>query len=170
MASVISQNNLLYIWPSKPYKIMQFKMLESSPSLWEYPKNFPGHHVYAYLKGHQVSKKLLYNSSMHCSIIMVVPLVGVPKGRWMPRKSADILLCMLKNVESNAELTGLWVDFLVIKHIHVNKTPKWTGCVYRAHGWINTFIIFCHNEMTLTWQQQNKLFLNQDSRLHRRKN
>ncbi|KAF3826375.1 hypothetical protein GH733_008900 [Mirounga leonina] len=38
------------------------------------------------------------------------------QGRW-PKKSAEFLLHMLKNAESNAELKGLDVDSLVIEHI-----------------------------------------------------
>ena len=40
------------------------------------------------------------------------------KGRW-PEKSCRILLGMLKNAESNAEVKGLDVDALVIDHIQV---------------------------------------------------
>ncbi|KAF5913122.1 hypothetical protein HPG69_009073 [Diceros bicornis minor] len=40
---------------------------------------------------------------------------GWTQGRW-PRKSAEFLLLMLKNEESNAELKGLDVDSLVIEH------------------------------------------------------
>ena len=39
-------------------------------------------------------------------------------------KSAEFLLRMLKNAESNVELEGLDVDSLVIEHIPVNKPPK----------------------------------------------
>ena len=48
---------------------------------------------------------------------------GWMQGRW-PQKSAEFLLHMLKNAESNAELKGLDVDSLVIEHIQVNKAPK----------------------------------------------
>ena len=48
---------------------------------------------------------------------------GWMQGRW-PNKSAEFLLHMLKNAESNAELKGLDVDSLVIEHIQVNKAPK----------------------------------------------
>ena len=40
------------------------------------------------------------------------------KGRW-PKKSCQIILGMLKNAESNAEVKGLDVDALVIDHIQV---------------------------------------------------
>lgn len=42
------------------------------------------------------------------------------QGRW-PKKSADFLLQLLKNAESNADYKGLDVDRLVIDHIQVSK-------------------------------------------------
>ena len=48
---------------------------------------------------------------------------GWTQGRW-PKKSAEFLLHMLKNAESNAEFKGLDVDSLVTEHIQVNKAPK----------------------------------------------
>ena len=45
------------------------------------------------------------------------------KGRW-PKKSAEFLLHMLKNAESNAELKGLDVDSLVIEHILSEQSPQ----------------------------------------------
>ena len=38
------------------------------------------------------------------------------QGRW-PKKSAEFLLSLLKNAESNADYKGLDVDHLVITHI-----------------------------------------------------
>merc|ERR1712139_479920 len=58
------------------------------------------------------------------------------KGRW-PKKSCQILLGMLKNAESNAEVKGLDVDALVIDHIQVNAAAKQRRRTYRAHGRIN---------------------------------
>uniref|UniRef100_A0A2K5QKS0 Large ribosomal subunit protein uL22 n=1 Tax=Cebus imitator TaxID=2715852 RepID=A0A2K5QKS0_CEBIM len=55
---------------------------------------------------------------------------GWTQGRW-PKKSAEFLLHMLKNAESNAELKGLDVDYLVIEHIQVNKAPKMRRRTYR---------------------------------------
>ncbi|OBS81720.1 hypothetical protein A6R68_24289, partial [Neotoma lepida] len=46
----------------------------------------------------------------------VGPTMGWTQGRW-PKKSAEFLLHMLKNAESNAELKGFDVDSLVIEHI-----------------------------------------------------
>ena len=48
---------------------------------------------------------------------------GWMQGQW-PKKSAEFLLHMLKNAESNTELKGLDVDSLVIEHIQVNKAPR----------------------------------------------
>ena len=48
---------------------------------------------------------------------------GWTQGRW-PKKIAEFLLHMLKDAESNAELKGLDVDSLVIKHTQVNKIAK----------------------------------------------
>uniref|UniRef100_A0A2K6EUA7 Large ribosomal subunit protein uL22 n=1 Tax=Propithecus coquereli TaxID=379532 RepID=A0A2K6EUA7_PROCO len=55
---------------------------------------------------------------------------GWTQGRW-PKKSAEFLLHMLKNAESNAELKGLDVDSLVIEHIEANKAPKMRPRTYR---------------------------------------
>jgi len=62
-------------------------------------------------------------------------------GRW-PKKSAEFLLQLLKNAESNADYKGLDVDRLVIEHIQVNHAPCLRRRTYRAHGRINRkFII-----------------------------
>merc|ERR1712032_1068182 len=45
---------------------------------------------------------------------------GTAQGRW-PVKSAEFLLHMLKNAESNAEYKGLDADHLIIEHIQVEK-------------------------------------------------
>ena len=69
--------------------------------------------------------------------------------------SAAFLLHMLKNVENNAELKGLDVDFLVIEHIQVNKAPKTWHRTYRVHGQINTHVGSpCHIEMVLIEKEQ----------------
>ncbi|EGV93202.1 60S ribosomal protein L17 [Cricetulus griseus] len=61
---------------------------------------------------------------------------GWTQGRW-PKTSAEFLLHVLKNAESNAELKDLDVDSLVIEVIQVNKAPKMGWGTYRAHGRIN---------------------------------
>ncbi|XP_036014170.1 60S ribosomal protein L17-like [Mus musculus] len=79
---------------------------------------------------------------------------GWTQSRW-PKRSAEFLLHMLKNAESNAELKGLDVDSLVIEHIQVNKAPKMRRRTYRAHGRINPYVSSpCHIEMILTEKEQ----------------
>ena len=74
---------------------------------------------------------------------------------WWPKKSADFLLHVLKNAESNAEVKGLGVDSLVIEHIQVNKAPKMRRRTNRAHGQISPHLSPpCHTEMILTEKQQ----------------
>merc|ERR1712107_931690 len=51
---------------------------------------------------------------------------GTAQGRW-PVKSAEFLLHMLKNAESNAEYKGLDADHLIIEHIQVNRAAKIGG-------------------------------------------
>ncbi|KAF3543757.1 hypothetical protein DY000_02008709 [Brassica cretica] len=58
------------------------------------------------------------------------------QGRW-PAKSAQFVLDLLKNAESNAEVKGLDVDALFISHIQVNQAAKQRRRTYRAHGRIN---------------------------------
>merc|ERR1712226_1094539 len=75
---------------------------------------------------------------------------GTAQGRW-PVKSAEFLLHMLKNAESNAEYKGLDPDHLVVDHIQVNRAAKMRRRTYRAHGRINPFTSHpCHIEMILT--------------------
>ena len=61
---------------------------------------------------------------------------GWTQGLW-PKKSAEFLLQVLKNAESNAEPKGLDVDSLVTEHIPVNKAPKRWRRTYRACGRVN---------------------------------
>ena len=92
----------------------------------------------------------------------MVEFVGVPQAKqwgWTqgrrPKKSAEFLLHMFKNAESNTELKGLDVDSLVIEHIQVNKAPKIRHRTYRAHGRINPYMSSpCHIEMILTEKEQ----------------
>ena len=70
--------------------------------------------------------------------------------RW-PTKSANILLHLLKNAESNAEVKGLDTETLVISHIQVNQAVKQRRRTYRAHGRIGPYMSSpCHVELTLT--------------------
>merc|ERR1712121_290403 len=76
------------------------------------------------------------------------------QGPW-PKKSAEFLLQMLKNAESNAEFKGLDTDHLVIDHIQVNRAPKMRRRTYRAHGRINPYMSSpCHIEMILVEREQ----------------
>merc|ERR1711993_118607 len=76
------------------------------------------------------------------------------QGRW-PQKSAEFLLQLLKNAESNAEYKGLDTDHLVIEHIQVNKAPKMRRRTYRAHGRINPYMSSpCHIEVILAEREQ----------------
>ena len=79
---------------------------------------------------------------------------GWMQDRW-PKKSAEFLLHMLKNAESNAEFKGLDVDSLLIEHIQVNKGPKMQCRTFRAHGRTNPYMSSpCHSEMILTEKEQ----------------
>ncbi|KAI9042975.1 60S ribosomal uL22 domain-containing protein [Aspergillus affinis] len=75
---------------------------------------------------------------------------GVSKARW-PVKSAEFLLDLLKNAESNADIKGLDTGNLIVKHIQVNQAPKGRRRTYRAHGRINPYMTNpCHIELILT--------------------
>merc|ERR1711950_139281 len=79
---------------------------------------------------------------------------GTSQGRW-PKKSAEFLLHLLKNAESNAEYKGLDADHLVIDHIQVNRAPKMRRRTYRAHGRINPYMSSpCHIEVCLVEKEQ----------------
>merc|ERR1712106_232461 len=79
---------------------------------------------------------------------------GTAQGRW-PLKSAEFLLDLLKNAESNAEYKGLDADHLVIEHIQVNRAPKMRRRTYRAHGRINPYMSSpCHIEICLVEKEQ----------------
>ncbi|KRX72382.1 60S ribosomal protein L17, partial [Trichinella sp. T6] len=72
------------------------------------------------------------------------------QGRW-PVKSANFLLQLLRNAESNAEYRGLDTDHLTIDHIVVQQASKMRRRTYRAHGRINPYMSSpCHIEVILT--------------------
>lgn len=76
------------------------------------------------------------------------------QGRW-PKKSADFLLQLLRNAESNAEYKGLDTDHLVIEHIQVQRAPKIRRRTYRAHGRINPYMSSpCHVEVILSEKEE----------------
>ena len=68
----------------------------------------------------------------------LVTILGLDIGSAV-QKECGILLHMLKNAESDAELKGLDVDSLVIKHMQVNKPPRCSTELHRAHGQINPY-------------------------------
>lgn len=82
----------------------------------------------------------LYRSDVCHVVVTMVELVGEPRPnsgagpRVSAPKSAEFLLHMLKNTESNADLTGLDVDSLVIEHMQVDKVPRMRFRPYRAAG------------------------------------
>merc|ERR1711945_58495 len=79
---------------------------------------------------------------------------GHTQGRW-PKKSAEFLLQLLKNAESNAEFKGLDTDHLVIESIQVNAAPKMRRRTYRAHGRINPYMSSpSHIEVILAEKEQ----------------
>lgn len=65
---------------------------------------------------------------------------GATQGRW-PKKSAEFLLSLLRNAESNGEYKSLNVENLVVDHIQINRAPKMRRRTYRAHGRINRKLI-----------------------------
>ncbi|EFN58261.1 hypothetical protein CHLNCDRAFT_59600 [Chlorella variabilis] len=78
----------------------------------------------------------------------------IGQGRW-PKKSAEFLLGLLTNAESNAEGKGLDVDALVVSHIQVNQAQKGRRRTYRAHGRINAYMSCpCHIELILEEKDQ----------------
>merc|ERR1712059_166878 len=79
---------------------------------------------------------------------------GTAQGRW-PLKSAEFLLHLLRNAESNAEYKGLDADHLVVEHIQVNRAPEMRRRTYRAHGRINPYVSSpCHIEICLVEKEQ----------------
>jgi len=61
---------------------------------------------------------------------------GLTKGRW-PEKSCRILLSLLQNLSSNANVKNCSSDKLVIKRVIVNQAQKGRRRTFRAHGRIN---------------------------------
>merc|ERR550517_684831 len=81
---------------------------------------------------------------------MLRPTRFMEQLRAWPVKSAEFLLHMLKNAESNAEYKGLDADHLIIEHIQVNRAAQMRRRTYRAHGRINPYMSSpCHIEITL---------------------
>merc|ERR1712046_186970 len=71
------------------------------------------------------------------------------QGRW-PVKSAKIVMALLKNAESNAEMKNLDVETLSITHIQTQRAQQGRRRTYRAHGRINAYMSSpCHVELIL---------------------
>ena len=62
-----------------------------------------------------------------------------PQCRW-PKKSAEFVLGLLKNAESNAEVKELKLSNLEVAHVQVNQAPKHRRRTYRAHGRVNAYM------------------------------
>lgn len=62
-----------------------------------------------------------------------------PQSRW-PKKSAEFVLGLLKNAESNAEVKELNPELLEVAHVQVNQAPKHRRRTYRAHGRVNAYM------------------------------
>eukprot|EP00743_Colponemidia_sp_Colp-15_P000081 GILK01000096.1.p1 GENE.GILK01000096.1~~GILK01000096.1.p1 ORF type:complete len:202 (-),score=24.95 GILK01000096.1:109-666(-) len=76
------------------------------------------------------------------------------QGRW-PEKACKLLLSLLKNAESNAEVKGLDVDNLFVSHIQVNQAPRGRRRTYRAHGRINAYMSSpAHIELILSEKEE----------------
>merc|ERR1719436_1159841 len=72
------------------------------------------------------------------------------QGRW-PVKSAKIVLALLKNAESNAEMKNLDTENLQITHIQTQRAQQGRRRTYRAHGRINAYMSSpCHVELILS--------------------
>lgn len=79
-------------------------------------------------------------------------LLSVPGSQcaW-PQKATKIVLDMLTNAESNAEVKGMDTDNLYIVHAQTNRAPKQRRRTYRAHGRINPYMSSpAHLEIILT--------------------
>lgn len=61
---------------------------------------------------------------------------GLTHGRW-PEKSVKIILQLLQNAASNAEVKRLDLDKLVVKKVEVNQAMQGRRRTFRAHGRIN---------------------------------
>ena len=83
-------------------------------------------------------KELVIDRICHCNPSPQAKNFKTPgsQGRW-PKKSAQFLIHLLHNAESNAEVKMLNTDALVIEHIQINRAAKVRRRTYRAHGRIN---------------------------------
>ena len=103
----------------------------------------------------------LFRSSMCHSAVTVGELVGVHRTNWgwrqgwWPQISAESLLHVLKNAESDAELKDSDVDYLAYWAQPGVQNPEIRHRTYRAQGWINPSMSSPrHTEMTLSEKEQ----------------
>merc|ERR1712216_443457 len=76
------------------------------------------------------------------------------QGRW-PVKSCKVVLDMLKNAESNAEMKNLDVDNLQVYHIQVNAAQQGRRRTYRAHGRMGPYMSCpAHIEIIFTEKEE----------------
>merc|ERR1712179_593109 len=119
-------------------------------------KKMPLHRATAYLKNVVEQKEIIPFRRFMGGVgrHAQAKVHGTSQGRW-PKKSAEFLLHLLKNAESNAEYKGLDAYHLVVDHIQVNRAPKMRRRTYRAHGRINPYMSSpCHIELTLVEKEQ----------------
>ncbi len=77
------------------------------------------------------------------------------KGRW-PRKSAEYMLKVCKNIKNNAALNNVEPKDLIVRMVSVNKAPKKYGRCYRAYGRVNPFNKSpCHIQMVCVKRNVN---------------
>merc|ERR1711874_567826 len=97
-------------------------------------KKMPLHRATAYLKNVVEQKEIIPFRRFMGGVgrHAQAKVHGTSQGRW-PKKSAEFLLHLLKNAESNAE-------YLLVDHIQVNRAPKMRRRTYRAHGRINPYM------------------------------
>ena len=85
---------------------------------------------------------------------------SIGQGRW-PKKSAEILLGLLLNAESNAEGKGLDTEALYVSHVQVNQAQRgrrrcvWEGgraCV-RVGGRVRVVCVFVAGEGAACWRR-----------------
>eukprot|EP01094_Clydonella_sp_ATCC50884_P018068 TRINITY_DN3276_c0_g1_i2.p2 TRINITY_DN3276_c0_g1~~TRINITY_DN3276_c0_g1_i2.p2 ORF type:complete len:176 (-),score=67.50 TRINITY_DN3276_c0_g1_i2:39-566(-) len=75
---------------------------------------------------------------------------GWSQGRW-PAKSCNFLLDLITNLEATAEVKELDPEHLVLKHVQVQRAPKYRRRTYRAHGRINAYMCSpCHIQLIAT--------------------
>ena len=143
--------------PAKACKARGFHLRVHFKNTYETAKAIRGMHLRKatrYLKDVKAKKQIVPFRKYHGGVGRKAQAkshhAAGSQGRW-PSKSADILLQLLKNAESNADVKNLNTDALVVEHIMVNRAPRTRRRTYRAHGRINPYMTTpCHIEMILT--------------------